>query len=47
MISLQLRLPNKAKREKQRIPHLLCNNDHNTPHLGDELGWRVRGQAHE
>ena len=47
MISLQLGLPNKATREKQRIPHLLCSNNHNAPHLGDELGWRVRGQAHE
>ena len=41
MMSLQLGLPNKAAREKQRIPHPLCSNNHNTPHLGDELGWRV------
>ena len=47
MIGLQLSFTKQGRKEKQRIPHLLCSNDHTTPHLGDELGWRVRRQAHE
>ena len=38
MISIQLKITKQGRKGEQRIPHLLCSNDHNTPHRGDELG---------
>ena len=33
-----IKITKQGRKGEQRIPHLLCSNDHNTSHLGDELG---------
>ena len=38
MISIQLKITKQGRKGEQRIPHLLCSNDHNPSHRGDELG---------
>ena len=47
MISIQLNLPNKAARENNASLISYAATTITPPHLGDELGWRVKGQAHE